>query len=85
MTGRVYSLAKELGVDPRRILALCEKARIGGNQLSLLGAQACQLFSKLLRDDDSDGETHPSLVPVWKPPPTLQDAVRLKPPLSTQD
>jgi hypothetical protein len=77
---RVYALTNELGVDPKQILSLCEKVRIETRSiLSMLNAKQRQLIETLLRDDNPGDETHPAMVPVWRPPPALLEAVRLKP------
>jgi hypothetical protein len=74
-TIRVYKLAKELGVDPKQILCLCEKNQIGpASILSSLNAQQRQMIESRIRGDNPGNEFHPALVPVWRPPPTLRHA-----------
>jgi hypothetical protein len=78
---RVYALAKNLSINPKQILSLCEKSGIRAvSALSFLRPDHCRLIEAMIRGEDPGNENNPSVVPVWRPPPTLVTAVMLKPP-----
>jgi hypothetical protein len=77
---RVYALARHLSVDSKEILRLCEKLGFEArSSLSELDAEQRRFIERIIGRDNPGDETSPALVPAWRPPPTLQETVRLKP------
>jgi hypothetical protein len=77
---RIYKLACMLNVDLKQILSLCESSGFyAKNSLSTLNPEQRRLIETLIRRNDPGDDISPAFVPVWKPPPTGQWSIGLKP------